>query len=80
MISALASDLRTALDEIGAKVTCSIGVITCPDARISADQAVAAADALMYEVKRKRKNSVDFSVVGEAQTATSPHELRPAHR
>ena len=49
----------------GWPVTCSIGVATFVDPAISATNAIAAADALMYEVKRDGKNAVAYRVLGE---------------
>jgi diguanylate cyclase (GGDEF)-like protein len=58
--------LRIALDEafVGQSyiVTCSIGCMTFQIPPNSADTALAAADRLMYRVKRQGKNAVAFSV------------------
>jgi diguanylate cyclase (GGDEF)-like protein len=47
-------------------VTCSIGVTTFMDPAISPESAIAAADALMYEAKRRSKGAVVYSVLREA--------------
>ncbi len=43
-------------------VTFSIGVLTCESSPSTADDLIAAVDALMYEVKRGTKNDVAYSV------------------
>ena len=45
-------------------VTCSIGVVTFRQPPVSLRGAVAAADALMYEVKRQGKGAIAFRVLG----------------
>lgn len=45
------------------QITCSIGVTTFVAPAVSATAAVAAADALMYEVKRQGKNAVAYRVI-----------------
>ena len=45
---------------------CSIGVVTFLASPTSPEQAVAAADELMYQVKREAKGTVLFGVFGEA--------------
>ena len=47
-----------------AAVTCSVGVVTFLQPPASLEGAVAAADALMYEVKRQGKGAVAFRVLG----------------
>ena len=42
-------------------VTFSIGVLTCYDARITADESIKRADELMYFVKKNGKNGVACS-------------------
>lgn len=46
-------------------ISCSIGVVTCLDPATSPEQVVAAADKLMYQVKRGGKSAVAFSAIGE---------------
>jgi diguanylate cyclase (GGDEF)-like protein len=65
-ISKLTRELHEALEAISWGVTCSIGVVTFVDLPISPEHAVAVADELMYQVKRKGKGAVAFSVVGGA--------------
>jgi len=65
-ISNVARALREGLEEDRSGVTCSIGVVTFLDAALPAAEVVAAADALMYDVKRKGKGTLAFSVHPEA--------------
>lgn len=51
-----------------ATVTLSIGVMTYLEPPDSADEAIKAADHLMYEVKRGGKNSVKFGKYGKTQS------------
>jgi diguanylate cyclase (GGDEF)-like protein len=46
------------------KVTCSVGVVTFLAPDLSVPAAIAAADEVMYEAKRKGKGAVEFSVLG----------------
>lgn len=64
VISKLTSELHEALDAAGLAVTCSVGVVTFLDGATSPDHAVAAADELMYQVKRSGKGAVAFRVLG----------------
>lgn len=63
-ITKLSGELQDALEAW--RITCSIGVITVVEPRISPETAVAAADALMYEVKSSGKNAVAFRVLGDS--------------
>ena len=65
-ISKLTRVLHEALEAIGWGVTCSIGVVTFVDSPSSPEHAVAVADELMYQVKRKGKDAVAFRVLGGA--------------
>ena len=65
VISKLRVGLQEALEKGAWPVTCSIGVSTFIDPAISPENAVAAADALMYEVKRRGKGEVAYHVLGE---------------
>lgn len=49
-------------DEV--RITCSIGVVTFLDLAISPEQALVAADEVMYRVKREAKGTVLFSRIG----------------
>lgn len=66
VISKLSRELREALGARGLRVTCSIGVVTFLNSATSPEQAIAAADKVMYQVKRKGKDTVEFSVIGQA--------------
>jgi len=70
--SKISAGLREALGEGPPRVSCSIGVTTFLDAEVSAEQAVQAADALMYQVKRTGKGAVAFRVLGEAPQPRAP--------
>jgi diguanylate cyclase (GGDEF)-like protein len=59
-IENVARALREKFTEIHAGVGCSIGAITFLGAEVPPAQAIAAADALMYEVKRQGKGAVAF--------------------
>jgi len=61
VFEALATELRQALEASGFAVTCSIGVVTFDDCGLTSEQAVEAADRLMYSVKRQGKGAVAFS-------------------
>jgi diguanylate cyclase (GGDEF)-like protein len=63
VIAKLSAGLQDALKAW--PVTCSIGVTTFMDPTISPESAVAAADTLMYEVKRGGKNAVAYRVLGQ---------------
>ncbi len=74
--------LRESLDVAGLPVTCSVGVVTFPQPPPSADEAVKAADHLMYQVKSQGKNAVAFGVVGPdggvVRFGAAPIPLDPA--
>lgn len=76
----LVHDMQAAFAAGKWNVTCSVGVVTFLEPAASAAKAVAAADALMYEVKRKGKGAVEFSVSGQAvqrrAAAEGPHPAR----
>ncbi len=59
----LVDELREAFSANGQGVTCSIGVVSFLEPVLSAAEALAAADALMYEVKRQGKGALAFRVV-----------------
>ncbi len=61
-IEKLRSSLLTEMAERGWPVTFSIGVLTCESTPSTADELIAAVDALMYEVKRGTKDDVAYSV------------------
>jgi len=66
------------LNELGAEglqaVTCSIGVVTFLQAPASPQSAVAAADALMYEVKRRGKGAVASRVVEDVDSRVAAED------
>ena len=66
VITNLHLELRKAHMAKGRNVTCSIGVVTFLDPAVSPEEAVAAGDRVMYEVKRQGKGGVAFVVRGEA--------------
>ena len=62
-ISKLTQRLQESLRAGGTAVTCSIGAVTFKKLAANADEAMRAADALMYEVKCKARNDVAFRVL-----------------
>jgi diguanylate cyclase (GGDEF)-like protein len=79
-ISKLTHELHETLGARDVGVTCSIGVVTFLDSPTSPEHAVAAADALMYEVKHKGKGAVAFSVFGGAIQRRAAADARQAAR
>lgn len=77
VVSALEQELRKAFPGSAPDVTCSIGVVTFLDPAVSVKDAVAAADAVMYEVKRQGKGGISFTVRDKAvqsrAAANTPH-------
>lgn len=61
-------------------IACSIGVVTFEEIPPTVDEAVRAADAQMYDAKRRGKAGVVFSVIPRAQVAQVPGRARPARR
>jgi diguanylate cyclase (GGDEF)-like protein len=64
VVDKLSRELGEVLAAHPGGVGCSIGVVTLLDAATPPQRALAAADALMYEVKRKGKGAVAFTVLG----------------
>jgi diguanylate cyclase (GGDEF)-like protein len=65
VVGKVRAGLRDGLKAEGVEaVTCSIGVVTFRQPPASLEEATAAADALMYEVKRQGKGAVAVRVVG----------------
>jgi diguanylate cyclase (GGDEF)-like protein len=60
IITELARELQAVFEASHSGVTCSIGAVTCSGQGVSAAELVAAADALMYEVKRAGKGAVSY--------------------
>ena len=78
VIANLTRKLHEAFAASHSNFACSIGVVTVTDPGLSAKELVAAADALMYEVKRAGKGAVSYRVLGAAveprATADAPQE------
>jgi len=72
VISKLTRGLHGALGPDDRRITCSIGVVTFLESAMSSEQAVAAADQLMYRVKREAKGAALFSIFGEAASNPAP--------
>lgn len=70
VIANLMHDLQEALRKVTPGLTCCIGAITFEDTAPQLEEAVHAADALMYQAKREGKNRVVFSVVTKGMRKT----------
>ena len=79
-ISKLTQELHEVLGASNCGVSCSIGAVTIFDAATSPDRALAAADKLMYEVKRNGKGAIAFGVLGEAVQPRAAADAPPAAR
>jgi diguanylate cyclase (GGDEF)-like protein len=75
VISKLRQRLAERLTAAGLQATCSIGAVTYLHPPQGAAQALAAADRLMYQVKRSGKNAIAFGVFDGATAPASPVEL-----
>ncbi len=71
MMGRVARELHRALGPDDRRVTCSIGVVTFVGLATTPERAVAAADALMYEVKRAGKGNTSFREDGEPVVPTA---------
>lgn len=81
VIRLVAHQLHHASTASGLEFTCTIGVVTSLDPGLSAAEVLEAADALMYEVKRKGKRAVAFKLLrGEAQRAGAADAPSPGRR
>ncbi len=60
VISRLRHELSGALEDVAPGVTCSIGVLTFRNVPATVEAAVGAADGLMYQAKRRGKNTVTY--------------------
>lgn len=69
VLSKLTQRLAERLDAIGLPATCSVGAVIFPRAPDRADDAIGAADRLMYQVKRRGKNAIAFGVFDRATGA-----------
>lgn len=68
--------IRAGLQTDGlAALSCSVGVVTFQQPPASPEDGVAAADALMYEVKRQGKGAVASRVLGAAQQSSGAPEI-----
>jgi diguanylate cyclase (GGDEF)-like protein len=74
----LKSQLVDALESFGSIVTVSVGAVSFLDVPNSVEEMVAAADDLMYEVKRAGKNDVRQRVVGTLSLEPPVTPLSPA--
>lgn len=63
--------LRAALDANGYQVTCSVGVVTFLESATTPAGVLAAADNLMYQVKRNGKGAVAYDVISPGQALRS---------
>jgi diguanylate cyclase (GGDEF)-like protein len=66
VISKLGQSLREKMVNGGPPLTCSIGAVTFSKPPLSADEALKAADGVMYKVKREGKNAVAFHILDTA--------------
>ncbi len=62
VVGQIVRKIDDALASQGVRVTCSVGVVTFEAPGLSLPEAVSAADALMYEVKREGKGAIRFQV------------------
>jgi len=67
LISKVRHQLKDALASAGLPATCSIGAVTFHRPPATADDAIEAADALMYKVKAGGKNGTAFEEAGAAE-------------
>ena len=80
VVTKLARELHTAFGPEHHRITCSIGSVTFMSSAMSPEQAVAAADKLMYQVKREGKGTVLFSVLDGTDGSPGGVEAPPAAR
>jgi diguanylate cyclase (GGDEF)-like protein len=71
VIARLLRMLRERLETVAPQLTCSIGVISFVGSVPRLEEAIRAADELMYQAKRKGKNSVTFSIAEGLATVPS---------
>ena len=72
LIERLRYDLVRQLAPVAPELTCSIGVITFEVLPLDTRGILHAADTLMYDAKRKGKNTVVFNVVGRERRSIIP--------
>ena len=73
VVSRLSCELDRILGPDDRRITCSIGVVTLLDTGTLPEHAVAAADELMYQVKREARGTVSFSVIGDSASDHAQH-------
>ncbi len=73
IVSKIVCKLHEAFAASHWQVTCSIGVVTILDSTVSSESAVGAADKVMYQVKARGKDAVEFSVFNGT---VHPHDTR----
>lgn len=77
LVAKLMPSLHEALRHVAPDLTCSIGVVTFAGTPPTLDEAIRAADALMYEAKRDGKNTVAFRVAtGRRETGQPDAAVR----
>lgn len=80
IVARLEQALRTALAVDPPDITCSIGVVTLLDPAIAPDDAIAAADQAMYQVKQAGKGAVRFRVLGRPVRSLEAVAVQAARR
>jgi len=75
VIAKLRQNLQKALESGPWRFSCSVGAVTFQTAPPNLEEALGAADALMYYAKRQGKDTVAFKVVGQAQ-GVDPEAIR----
>jgi diguanylate cyclase (GGDEF)-like protein len=65
VVEKLMHNMREAFKSVAPELTCSIGVITFEDTVPQLEDAILAADTLMYQAKHAGKNRVSFSVAAK---------------
>lgn len=75
LIAKVRERMNSAPQDAGYPVTSSVGAMTFLSAPASAEEAVRAADGLMYKVKKHGKNAVAFGVAGDAAASMPPRTV-----
>jgi diguanylate cyclase (GGDEF)-like protein len=77
VISKLEQSVREKVHSGNSPVTCSIGAVTFSKPPVSVDEALKAADGVMYKVKKQGKNAVAFHILdASASDAVDPGAAR----
>lgn len=79
VVSKVMRELSTALAELEDAVTLSAGVVTVADSAVTPERVVAAADELMYRVKRSGKGAAAFTVLDAPWDAAESHSPPSGH-